>query len=103
MHLSCICASKFAPVRGPIKAPTGAFPPNKSAGLSARSCVTSQVREAIPWAIFCPSRASSQCFCQAPALVINFQLRGRQLQWSMGGEVFAVDAGGQSVSQSHLY
>jgi len=32
-------------------APTGAFPPNESAGLSARSCVTSQVHEAILWAI----------------------------------------------------
>ena len=40
MHLSCICASKFAP-EGRIDVPTGAFPPNKSAGLSARSCVTS--------------------------------------------------------------
>ena len=30
--------------RWPIRAPTGAFPPNKSAGLSARSCVTSQVQ-----------------------------------------------------------
>jgi len=49
-----------------MKAPTGAFPPNKSAGLSARSCVTFQVHEAILWAIFCPSRASSQCFSQAP-------------------------------------
>ena len=28
-----------------MKAPTGAFPPNKSAGLSARSCVTFQVHE----------------------------------------------------------
>ena len=34
-----------------MKAPTGAFPPNKSAGLSARSCVTFQVHEAILWAI----------------------------------------------------
>ena len=33
-------------------APTGAFPPNKSAGLSARSCVTSLAHEAILWAIF---------------------------------------------------
>ena len=41
--------------RGPIKAPTGAFPPNKSAGLSAISCVTSQVHEAILWAIFAPA------------------------------------------------
>ena len=32
-------------------APTGAFPPNESAGLSARSCVTSQVHEALFWAI----------------------------------------------------
>ena len=32
--------------RRPIKALTGAFPPNKSAGLSARSRVTSQVHEA---------------------------------------------------------
>ena len=29
--------------RRPINAPTGAFLPNKSAGLSSRSCVTSQV------------------------------------------------------------
>ena len=50
-----------------MKAPTGAFPPNKSAGLSARSCVTSQVHEVILWAIFffCPSTAPSQCFSQA--------------------------------------
>jgi len=49
----------------PIQAPTGVFPPNESAGLSARSCVTSQVHEAFLRAIFCPSRASSQCFSQA--------------------------------------
>ena len=42
--------------RRPIKAPTGAFPPNKSAGLSARSCVTFQVHEAILWAIFLPQQ-----------------------------------------------
>ena len=30
--------------RRPIKAPAGVFPPNESAGLSARSCVTSQVQ-----------------------------------------------------------
>jgi len=55
--------------RRPIQAPTGVFPPNKSAGLSARSCVTSQVHEAFLRAIFCPSRASSQCFLRrrAPA------------------------------------
>ena len=52
--------------RRPIGAPTGAFPPNKSAGLSAHSCVTSQVLEAISWAIVCLSRASPQCFSQAP-------------------------------------
>jgi len=52
--------------RRPIRVPTGIFPPNKSAGLSARSCVTSQVHEAFIRAIFCPSRASSQCFSQAP-------------------------------------
>ena len=52
--------------RRPMKAPTGAFPPNKSAGLSARSCVMSQVHEAILRAIFCTSRTSSQCFSQAP-------------------------------------
>ena len=51
--------------RRPIQAPTGVFPPNKPAGLSARSCVTSQVHEAFLRAIFCPSRASSQCFSQA--------------------------------------
>ena len=39
--------------RRPIKAPTGDFPPNMSAGLSARSCVTSKVHEeAVLWAIF---------------------------------------------------
>jgi len=43
--------------RKPIQAPTGVFPPNKSAGLSARSCVTSQVHEAFLRAIFCPSRS----------------------------------------------
>ena len=31
--------------RRPMKAPTGAFPPNKSAGLSARSCVTFHIPE----------------------------------------------------------
>jgi len=51
--------------RRPIQAPTSVFPPNESAGLSARSCVTSQVHEAFLRAIFCPSRASSQCFSQA--------------------------------------
>ena len=49
-----------------IRTPTGAFPPNKSAGLKARSCVTSQVHEAYLWAIFCPSRESPQRFSQAP-------------------------------------
>ena len=49
-----------------MKAPTGASPPNKSAGLSSISCVTSQVHEAILWAIFCLSRAPSQCLSQAP-------------------------------------
>ena len=52
--------------RRPIQAPTGVFPPNESAGLSARSCVTSLVHEAFLRAIFCPSRASSPCFSQAP-------------------------------------
>ena len=51
--------------RRPIHAPAGVFPPNKSAGLSARSCVTSQVHEAFLQAIFAPA-ASSQCFSQAP-------------------------------------
>ena len=42
--------------RKPIQAPTiGAFPPNKSAGLSAHSCVTSQIHEAILWATFAPA------------------------------------------------
>jgi hypothetical protein len=47
------CASKFAP-EGQLRlqlAPFLNFPPNKSAGLSARSCVTFQVHEAILWAI----------------------------------------------------
>ena len=39
----------------PIQAPTGVFPPNESAGLSARSCVTSQVHEAFLRAIFAPA------------------------------------------------
>jgi len=51
--------------RRPIQAPSSVFPPNKSAGLSARSCVTSQVHEEFLRAIFCPSRVSSQCFSQA--------------------------------------
>ena len=46
--------------RRPYQAPSGVFPPNKSAGLSARSCVTSQVHEAFLRAIFCHSRVSSQ-------------------------------------------
>ena len=41
--------------RRPIQAPTGVFPPNKPAGLSSRSCVTSQVHEAFPRAIFAPA------------------------------------------------
>ena len=45
-----------------MKAPTGAFPPNKSAGLSARSCVTSQVHEAILWAIFLPQQGIVSMF-----------------------------------------
>ena len=52
--------------RRPIQAPSGVFPPSKSAGLSARSCVTSQAHEAFLRAIYCPSRASSQCYSQAP-------------------------------------
>ena len=48
--------------RRPMKAPTGAFPPNKSAGLSARSCVTSQVHEAILWAIFLPQQGIVSMF-----------------------------------------
>ena len=54
--------------RRPIKAPTGAFPPNKSARLNARSCVTSQVHEStkqFSGLFFAPSWASSQCFSQA--------------------------------------
>ena len=51
--------------RRPIQAPSGVFPPSKSAGLSARSCVTSQAHEAFLRAISCPSRASFQCFSQA--------------------------------------
>jgi len=43
--------------RRPIRAPIGVFPPNKSAGLSARSCViTSQVHEAFLRAIFMPQQ-----------------------------------------------
>ena len=61
--MRCFRASKFAP-EGQFR-PAGVFPPNKSAGLSARSCVTSQVHEAFLRAIFCPNRASSQCFSQA--------------------------------------
>ena len=41
------------------------LPPKNSAGLSARSCITSQVREAFLRVIFCPSRASPQCFSKA--------------------------------------
>jgi len=41
--------------RRPIQAPTGVFPPNESAGLSARSCVTSHVHEALLQAIFAPA------------------------------------------------
>ena len=62
--VSCICARKFAP-EGQL-APTGAFPPNKSARLSARSCVTSQVHEAILWAIVAPAGHRLKCFSQAP-------------------------------------
>ena len=58
MHSSCICASKFAP-EGQI---TGAFPPTKSAGLSSRSCVTSQVHQAILWAIFLPQHGIVSMF-----------------------------------------
>ena len=41
--------------RRPFQAPTGVFPPNKPAGLSSRSCVTSQVHEALLRAIFAPA------------------------------------------------
>ena len=63
-HKECTYAA-YAPQqifsRRPIRAPTGVFPPNKSAGLSARSCVTSQVHEASLKAIFGPSRANEVC------------------------------------------
>jgi len=42
--------------RRPIQAPTGVFPPNESAGLSARSCVTSQVHEGISPGFFLPQQ-----------------------------------------------
>jgi len=51
-----------------MKAPTGAFPPNKSAGLSACSCVTSQVHEAILWAIFAPEGHRLNVFLRCQAL-----------------------------------
>ena len=54
--------------RRPIQAPTGVFPGRWSAGLSARSCVTSQIHETFLRAIFCPSRASSQCFFSGAGL-----------------------------------
>jgi len=44
--------------RRPMKAPTG----NKSAGLSARSCGTSQVHEAILWTIFLPQQGIVSMF-----------------------------------------
>ena len=55
--------------RRPIKAPTGVFPPNKSAGLSARSCITSHAHEAFLRAIFAPARHRLNVFprLRAPA------------------------------------
>ena len=49
MHQSSICPSDS--LRWLIKALTGAFLPNKLAGMSARSCITSQVHEAFLRAI----------------------------------------------------
>jgi len=46
----------------PIQAPTVVFPPNKSAGLSARLCVTSQVCEEFLWAIFLPRQCIVSMF-----------------------------------------
>jgi len=48
--------------RRPIQAPTGVFPPKESAGLSARSCVTSQVHEAFLRAIFLPQQGIVSIF-----------------------------------------
>ena len=55
--------------RRPIQAPIAVFPPNKSAGLSARSCVTSQVHELFLRAIFAPAghRPNVSTFSQAPS------------------------------------
>ena len=52
--------------RRPIQAPTGVFPPNESAGLSARSCVTSQVHEAFPRAILADQFRVSILTSQSP-------------------------------------
>ena len=52
--------------RRPIQAPTGVFPPNESAGLSARSCVTSQVHEAFLRAVFLPQQGIVSMFFSGP-------------------------------------
>jgi len=61
-----------------MQATTGAFPPNKLAGLSARSCFTSQVHEAFLRAIFDPeghrldvfSGAGRQAISASPVLFL---------------------------------
>ena len=53
MHLSCKCASEFAP-EGQLRLQLAPFL-RTSRRESARSCVTSQVHEAILWAIFAPA------------------------------------------------
>jgi hypothetical protein len=51
MYFTYLCASKFAPESS-----------NKSAGLSARSCVTSQVHEVFLWTVFLPQQGIVSMF-----------------------------------------
>ena len=69
--------------------PNGAFPPNKSAGLSARSCVTSQVHEAILWAIFAPAGHKGSKFQGSLGLAVEKNMLYTDILYTSGDEVEA--------------
>jgi hypothetical protein len=92
--------------RRPIKTATRTFPPNKPVEPSPRSCVTSQVHETFLRAIFCPNRASTQCFSQAPgagrqpisASPVLFLANGVWVTWLWCCRLYK-----QEYSQAHEY
>ena len=84
MHLSCKCASEFAP-EGQLRLQLAPFL-RTSRRESARSCVTSQVHEAILWAIFAPAGHRLNVFLRrrAPADLRDRHCQGQD-QFSEGG------------------